>query len=235
MPAGLEYDEALEWFAREVARALPAVTVREQDELARSPGQPLVWYVTRREPRFRIDTSVEVPLQPTAAFAVYVDRVVEWQAAVQLTPRDLTADVVGSEYDACYEFHGRRYQGRLRVLAADPPRSVEIEAGGSGIWVWYATTFSPTPGGTRVQVRGDYRLPTELLTRIADRLGLERAITRDIERANEAYRRLCAAERRVVDLAAAQPMATADPGAAMGHSIAGVALTAEAAPAKART
>jgi hypothetical protein len=43
-----------------------------------------------------------------------------------------------------------------------------------------------------VTVQGDYDLPSSILTKIADRLHLERAIGRDIERANAAYVRLCA-------------------------------------------
>ena len=54
-------------------------------------------------------------------------------------------------------------------------------------------------------MKGDYDLPNALLARIADRLGMERAIARDIDRANEAYRRLCegeAAREAAVEVAA---------------------------------
>ena len=51
----------------------------------------------------------------------------------------------------------------------------------------------PIPGGSTVTVRGDYELPDTMLARMADRLGMERAIARDIDRANDAYRRLCEA------------------------------------------
>ena len=90
------------------------------------------------------------------------------------------------------------------MLAADPPRSVTIEARGSGVTVWYETTFIPIPGGTTVTVRGDYELPETFIGRIADRLGAERAIARDIDRANEAYVALCEA----VQLAAARARRT---------------------------
>ena len=42
-------------------------------------------------------------------------------------------------------------------------------------------------------MQGDYDLPSSILTKIADRLHLERAIGRDIERANAAFVRLCEA------------------------------------------
>lgn len=196
MPAYLADDEAREWLAREIRRRYPTAEVREQDELARQEGDEPVWYVTKREQHFRIDSVVEVPLERAEAYAVYVDRVAEWQTAVQLTPRPMDPATSPMSYDACYEFLGRRYQGTLRVLAVDPPASASFEATGSGISVWYETTFAPIPGGTRVHVKGDYSLPLEFLTRIADRLGLERAIARDIERANAAFGAICERDAR---------------------------------------
>src|SRR6185369_10743923 len=99
---------------------------------------------------------------------------------------------VGAAYEATYSFMGRRYAGQFRIVAADPGRSVSIEAKGSGIAVWYVTSFHPDGDGTRVHVKGDYEVPDNFLARIADRLILERAIGRDIDRANESYRRMCA-------------------------------------------
>ena len=81
--------------------------------------------------------------------------------------------------------------GAAPVLAADPPQSISLEAGGSGISVAYTTTFEADGDGTIVHVLGNYSLPNHLLARVADRLLLERAINRDIERANHSYRRLC--------------------------------------------
>src|SRR5829696_2662456 len=192
LPDGIPAADAIAWLAAEVRRSYPTAEIREQDELARREGDEPVWYATKREQHFRIDNAIVVPLEPAAAYAVYVDRVVEWQTAVQVSPRQVTPAIVGNTYEACYQFLGRRYQGTLRVLSAEPPSSVAFEASGSGITVWYETTFSEDAGGTRVEVKGDYELPLQFLERVADRLGLERAIARDIERANEAYRAVCA-------------------------------------------
>ncbi len=194
IPAGVSSGEALAWFARELRRTYPTAVVRPQDELARVPGDVPVWYVTRRDRQFRIDTSVWVPLAPEDAYRLYVERVPEWQTAVSLKLRRATPDLVGTEYHATYEFLGRHYAGAFRVLAADPGRSVSFEAKGSGITVWYVTSFRPEHGGTRVAVQGDYDLPDTLLARVADRLGIERAIARDIARANETYREMCLRE-----------------------------------------
>ena len=191
IPGALPPSQALSWFADELSRAMPNVVVREQEAIARAKGEPPVWYVSRRRHHFRIDTGVSVPLPAAAAYRLYTERVVEWQTAVKLTLRRAGQPLVGAEYDATYSFVGRQYTGQLRILAADPWRSVSIEASGSGITVWYVTSFRPERDGTSVRVKGDYELPDTLVARIADRLGIERAIGRDIDRANESYRALC--------------------------------------------
>ena len=190
LPAGLSAEDAVDWFRVSLRRKHPTAVVREQEVLAKVEGGQPVWYVTRREHHFQIDTSVRVPLPRSAAFRVYIERVTEWQTAVELTPRHVTDAIVGSEYDAAYSFLGRRFRGTFRILAARRDEFVSIEAAGSGITVWYVVTFTGQEDSTVVAVKGDYELPHDLITRVADRLGLERAISRDIERANESYRRL---------------------------------------------
>ena len=192
IPGGLQLDVAFAWFTAELHRILPGTTIREQDPLARVAGQPTTWYVTKRRHSFRIDTDVWVPLPAAEAYRLYVERVAEWQTSVRLTLRRAGQPVVGAEYDAVYRFVGLQYTGRLRILAADPGRSVSIEASGSGITVWYVTSFRAEGGGTRVKVKGDYEVPENVFARIADRLVLERTIGHDIDRANASYEALCA-------------------------------------------
>jgi hypothetical protein len=191
VPPNLTPAAALDWFIVELRRDYPTVTVREQSDLARESKDQVTWYATLHDERSRLDFEIHVPLPPATAFEIYVARVADWQRSVQLRPRKLTPELAGSEYDAVYTLLGRNYQGVFRILAANPPLSVTVEAAGSGITVSYTTTFSPEPTGSYVRVRGNYSLPEQLLARVADRLGLERAISRDVQRANEAYRRLC--------------------------------------------
>jgi hypothetical protein len=191
IPGALEPREALGWFTAELRQAMPGTTIREQDALASVTGSPPVWYVTRRRHSFRIDTEVWVPLPEPAAYRIYVDRMAEWQTSVQLTPVHPGQPVAGAEYEAVYSFMGLRYSGRFRIVATDPGRSVSIEASGSGITVWYVTSFRPDRGGTVVRVKGDYELPENVFARIADRLIVERTIGRDIDHANESYKALC--------------------------------------------
>jgi hypothetical protein len=193
IPAGVDAADALRWFTAGLTRVYPTAVVHEQDELARIDDAPPVWYVTRRERLFRIDASVSVPLVPEDAYRLYVERMSEWQSAVALTPKRVTEEVIGTEYLACYTFLGRDYTGILRIIAADPGRSISVEAEGSGITVWYVTRFREDGTGTAVTVRGDYDLPRNVIARIADHLGLERSIRRDIHRANESYRVACVA------------------------------------------
>lgn len=194
LPAGMNAGDALRWYSVALRRVFATAVVREQDELARMDAAEPVWYVTRTEHHFRIDTSLWVPLAPDAAFELYAGRMADWQTVVQLAPRRLLPGIVGSEYTATYSFLGNRIEGLFRILAAEPGRFLSVEAAGAGIAVWYMTTFRPERTGTHVQIKGDYELPDNLLARIVDRLGLERAIASDVERANESYRGLCLRE-----------------------------------------
>lgn len=191
IPEGMSAPDALRWFTLMLRRDYPRAVVREQVDLARTDDGPPTWYVTRGALHFRIDTSIWVPLAPTEAYRAYVERVVDWQVAVELTPLRLAPGTVGTEYRAVYPFLGVRYEGVLRILGAEPGRVVRVEAEGSGITVWYAATFGEERGGALVHVQGDYELPDTLIARVADRLGLERAIGRDVDRANASFRRLC--------------------------------------------
>ena len=194
IPGELSAGEALAWYEAELRRRYPNASVREQDDLARSDDRRRVWYASNRPRQFRIDVSVVVPLPAPDAYHVYVERVVEWQTAVTLHPVPGETGLVGTEYEASYELLARRYTGRFRVVDAAPPRQVTIEAEGSGIHVWYTARFEGVEAGTLVIVKGDYDLPDTFLARIADRLGLERTILRDVERANASYKRLCERE-----------------------------------------
>ncbi len=194
-PAGLAEDDLRRWIEAELRRTHPTAVVRPQHELARRPGD-LVWYVFRRIYRSRIDTFVDVPLPAEAAFDLYVGRVVEWQSVVELAPLRVSPAIVGDEYEARYTILGRQVVGRFRILAADRPRSLVIEAGGSGISVWYRSRFLPMVDGTRLHVEGDYDLPAGILGQVVDRLFVERTIARDIDRANRSFRALCEAAAR---------------------------------------
>jgi hypothetical protein len=198
IPPELTVAEALAWYEHELRLSYPNAVVREQDALARTESAPYrVWYASNRPRPFRIATTFSVPVAVDRAFGIYVDRVAEWQTAIRLRPAGGATEgtLVGRTWDATYRFLGISYAGRLLIRDAEPPNSVTYEASGSGITVWYTTAFaSRGPEETTVAVRGDYDLPSSMLSRIADRLHLERTIGRDIERANASYARLCATE-----------------------------------------
>jgi Polyketide cyclase / dehydrase and lipid transport len=195
IPPSLAHDDAIAWFETELRGRYPTAVVRAQVDLAKPhPDIGALWYVFRREYRSRISKSVHVPLRVDETFALYVDRVVEWQSAVELKPLQRSGHLVGDEYSATYRLLGQEFHGSFRIVDADPPRSLTTEAGGSGIRVWYVTRFAAEPdGGTRVTVEGDYDLPEGIVPRIADRLFIERAIDRDIEGAHATFASLCEA------------------------------------------
>jgi len=191
IPDGLSADEALHWFRLAIRRSSPSAVIREQEPLATlDPTRP-VWYVSRSEPHFRIDASIWVPLAPEEAWHCYVERLSEWLQVVELTPRTPHGPVVGREYDVVYAFFGSHWHGRMRILTAEPGRSVSVEIEGTGFMVWWITAFGQERGRTLVRVTGDYELPQNLAARVADGVWIEGEIGRDIERANAAYRALC--------------------------------------------
>src|SRR3954470_23661370 len=192
IPNGLSPDDALHWYRLAIRRSSPTAVIRQQDPLAVLHESQPVWYVSRTERHFRIDSSIWVPLEPAAAWRVYAERLTEWLRVVQLTPRPPNGAVLGREYDVVYPFLGSEWHGRLRILTAEPGRCVAVEVEGPGFTVWWVTTFARERGGTLVRVNGDYELPQSLMVRVADRVWIEGEIGRDIARANAAYRALCA-------------------------------------------
>lgn len=182
----------VEAFALQLRRSYPTAVVRERHELADMwPEDATVWYVIKRAFASRIAATIDIPMDVAQVFQVYVERMPEWQISVQLRPLTTAAGSVGVDYEAMYEFMGRTLRGRLRIVDASPPRAVRVEAEGTGVSVWYVTTFHATPEGTRVEVAGDYSLPSPLIPAAVERLVVEKRIGRDIERAHIALRELC--------------------------------------------
>jgi hypothetical protein len=201
LPSAISPVSAIEALQRSLQQEYPGAVVRPRDDLAEvgSAGEA-VWYATHRAYRSRISASLVVPVRPEAAFRIYVERFAEWQTAVRLRPRELTPAYAGSEWVATWEFLGRRIEGTFRVVEADPPHSVRFEASGTGVTLWYHTSFTLSAGGTELRAVGDYDMPDGLLPRIADRLFVERSIQREIDAAHVALLALC--RREVAESAA---------------------------------
>jgi hypothetical protein len=192
LPAGLPEPTMLEVFRRGLQTRFPGAVVRPRDELADvGVANEVVWYATNRAYRSRIRATLDIAAPRDLVFRIYVERVVEWQTAVQLRPRRLEPGLVGSEWSATWGSLGRSATGVFRLIEADPPHSVRFEASGMGIRVWYDTSFTPARAGTVVRVVGDYDVPDGIVPRIVDRLFMERAIQRQIDNAHDAFIALC--------------------------------------------
>ena len=192
IPAGLSARDSLAWYEASLRAAYPNAVVREQETLARSEGALYpVWYASNRPKPFRIATSFAVDVSLDDAFDAYVDRVTEWQTAVELVPRRRDA--------AARRAHVRRNvpvpRHRLHGLVPGPRCRPAPERHLRGVRLRHHRLVHDDVRSlgdrTSVTVQGDYDLPSSILTKIADRLHLERAIGRDIERANAAFVRLC--------------------------------------------
>jgi hypothetical protein len=182
-------------FEERLRERYPAATVRPQEGLATlGPREGAVWYVSNRPFQSRITGSIDVSGAPELVYHIYVERWPEWQTGVELRLRGSPTPLIGREYSATYKIVGRTFEGIFRVVDADPPRSVRVEAiGVGGIRVWYATTFQASKRGTAVDVVGDFDVPAALLPGL-QRLVLERLIGVDVERSHAALADLCERE-----------------------------------------
>jgi hypothetical protein len=185
-------DDLRTTFEERLREQYPAATVRAQAGLATlAPPGGAVWYVSNRPFQSRLSASLEIPASQDVVYHTYVDRFPEWQTTVALRLRGSLSPLIGREYSASYKIIGRTFEGIFRVVDADPPRFVRVEAlGAGGIRVWYATTFRHTARGTAIEVTGDFDVPAGLVPGL-QRLVLERLIGVDIERAHAALADLC--------------------------------------------
>jgi uncharacterized membrane protein len=188
-------EAAPEMLERRLRRRFPTAVVRPRDPLAEIglEVQP-VWYVTRYPYRSRLGASVQISAPIELVFDVYLEttRIPEWQTAVGVTPLESRPDLVGNEYLARYKVLGIPVEGRFKVVDAERPTYLRVEAQGAGIRLWYATTFTPLgPAETRIDVEGDYDVPPVIFGRLVDRLFIERAVQRDADYAHANFKALC--------------------------------------------
>jgi hypothetical protein len=180
-------------------RRYPTAVVRERDPLAEIGLEKApVWYVTRLPYRSRLVASVAIEAPVELVFGVYTqpERIPDWQTAVHVTPLVSRPELVGNEYLARYKVVGKLVQGRFRIVDAEAPSYLRVEAQGLGIRLWYATTFTPTGPHTRIDVDGDYDVPSNALAHLADRLFIEKAVQRDVDYAHANLKALCEALAR---------------------------------------
>jgi hypothetical protein len=173
----------------------PKATVRPREELARvHPDEPPVWYVARGRERFRLRASVWIATPREDVFRVYVDptNIDLWQGVARVRAEAPSPTIVGTSWEAEYEILRIRLAGTFRIVQAEVPARIRVEAlGPLRSRLWYVTRFEEKDGGTLVDVEGDYELPFELLTRVPSRLFAEREIERVVAASHERLKALC--------------------------------------------
>jgi uncharacterized protein YndB with AHSA1/START domain len=173
----------------------PNGTVRPREELAQvRPDDPPVWYVSRGRERFRLHASVRIAVPREDVYRIYVDpdKIHLWQGVARIRPIHKSDQTVGNSWEAEYEILRIRLAGTFRIVKAEPPGSVRVEAlGPLRSRLWYEVTFTEKEAGTLIQVEGDYELPLELLTRVPSRLFAEREIERVVSRSHVRLKELC--------------------------------------------
>lgn len=185
---------------RRLRVTFPKATVRPREEIARMhPDDPPVWYVSRGRERFRLGSTVTIALPREEVFRLYVDptAIRRWQEARAVRVLATTPEVVGTSWKAEYRVLHISLGGVFRIVEAEPPVRIRVEASGPvRSRLWYVTRFTEQGGLTTVDVQGDYELPFDLLNRLPSRVIAEREIERVVD---ASHRRLKAlAEGRAV-------------------------------------
>jgi len=179
---------------RRLRTGFPKATVRPREELARiHPDDPPVWYVSRGRERFRLRSAVSIAMPRADVFRLYVDpaAIRRWQQAASVRVLASTSEVVGTSWKAEYQILRIRLGGVFRIVEAEPPARIRVEASGPlRSRLWYVTRFTERDGQTIVEVQGDYELPFELLTRLPSRLVAEREIERVVAASHERLKML---------------------------------------------
>jgi hypothetical protein len=180
---------------RRLREQFPHSTIRPRDALAQvHPDDPPVWYVSRGRERSRLRATEWIAAPRDAVFATYVDpgRVPSWQPVTHTKVIERPSGLVGTAWEAEYEVFRVRIGGTFRVVDADVPSRVRVEASGPlRVRLWYVTRFAERDGGTVIDVEGDYQLPFEVLTRVPSRLVAEREIERIVARSHRQLKELC--------------------------------------------
>lgn len=197
-------DPLLADFQDRLRERYPAATVRPQERLGTLLPASTVWYATNRAFASPIVATVDMASPLSLVYKIYVERMPEWQASLRLRPL-ARADGRVTQYATAYDLLGKTFEGVFRVVEANPPHSVLMEAiGTASIRVWFAATFLPSARGTVIHVSGGYDLPNSLFQGVT-KLALDHLIGRDIERSHERLVALCEREAGAYVLAPLQP------------------------------
>lgn len=109
-------------------------------------------------------------------------------------------DEVGSSYRFRERFLGRDQEGRVEVVAVEPPhRFITLTTYGNGTTVRWEMRFEPAADhGTDGTDVLDYELPAGWRYRLADRLFIRRRIRSSLEQGSARFRAILEAEAHVV-------------------------------------
>jgi uncharacterized protein YndB with AHSA1/START domain len=195
--------DAADWIQRldhaELERRLrgqfPRATVRPRDPIAQNhPDEPTVWYVSRGRERFRLRATEWIAARREAVFKTYVDpaQLESWQGVSRAKLIERVPGLIGTTWEAEYDVFRIHIGGTFRIVDAEPPSRVRIEASGPlRVRLWYVTRFEERDGGTIVDVQGDYELPFDVLSRVPSRLVAEREIERIVARSHARLKEIC--------------------------------------------
>jgi uncharacterized protein YndB with AHSA1/START domain len=140
---------------------------------------------------------IRAPMERVWDFLTDYARAPEWQTnVVEIGEFSGTPGEVGFRYEAVYRAMGRRMETSSEITRSERPTLLEEQGTmpGSGPVTMTSTLEPGADGGTNITYELDYELGSGLLSGIADRLIMERAIERDVRHSTENMKELIEAE-----------------------------------------
>jgi len=139
---------------------------------------------------------ISAPIEVCWDLGSDANRILEWQVGV-LEVKGITGrlDRVGASYSPVLSIAGRKIDSRWEVTKVDKPRLVELTGTAPGGGKAKSSTWlEPSGDGTDLTFEIDYDLPGGVVSDIADKLFMERAVERQIRHSNENFKALCEAK-----------------------------------------
>ena len=136
----------------------------------------------------------DAPPETVFEHVVRTDRLPMWLAPiVSVSNAAERLDAVGAKMDAELKLGGRLLHTTWEVVKVDPPHSLRAiasaeEGGAADLWA----RLDRWDSATEMELELDYELPGGFVATVADKLFVERLITRDVMHSLETLRQMIA-------------------------------------------
>ncbi len=140
----------------------------------------------------RIVEHYDAPIEQVYELAADAMRIPEWNTTtVEVTNVSGPMDHVGASFDARMKFLGRAFRLHFEVLTVEPPRLLKsLGKSIDGDREELLARLTPVATGTDAEIELTYEFHPSILTELADRLFIERAVERELRHSVENFKAL---------------------------------------------